>query len=101
MSVGLQLAEFGGTFAKEPVGLGAGAIDYELSFRQVVRAGGGEAFFDEATAAQTPGGVADFVDEGVFEDADRGKFIAERIIEFRIERMFAGTDEIVEVLGWC
>ena len=54
------------------MGLGAGAIDFELGFGQVLGTGGCEQGFDESAAAETPGGSANFVEDGVFEDADRG-----------------------------
>ena len=105
VTFGLELAEFGGAFVEQTMGLGAGAVDGSLEFGRgfiLHRVGLGvgvegcdEAFFDLAAAAETPHGAADFVDEIVFEDAGGGEVQAERVVEFGIEGLFAGTDEVV------
>jgi hypothetical protein len=96
LAIGLEAAKFSGAFVEETMGLVAGFIHRQLGFREVFGAGGSQRFFDEAAAAETPGGPADFVEESFFENACGGEVVAEGFVEFGVELLFAGTDEVVE-----
>ena len=87
LAPGLEFAKFRGAFVEQAMGLGAGAVDGLLGFfgvfvgslHGVVQVGtrlvrDSEISLDFAAAAETPGGAADFVDQGVFEDAARRQF---------------------------
>jgi hypothetical protein len=109
LPMGLEEPEFGGAFVKETMGLGAGAVDGELDFGLgfVLHGVGGifgrEVFFDDAAATETPHSAAHLIDDVVFEEADRSEVMPEGCVEFVVEGLFAGADEIVEgkeAWGW-
>jgi hypothetical protein len=108
LALGLEFAEFGGAFVEEAMGLGAGAVDGFLDFfRLGVHGFHGiedeasavvepedEVGFDFAAAAETPHGASDFVDQAVFEDALGGEVLADGLVEFDVEVLFVGSDEV-------
>ena len=79
----LEIAEFGKGAAEDEVGLGSGAVHgFLLFFGAFIDHGveveiveEGEGFFDEAAAAETPGGSHDFGGEGLFDGVIGGEFI--------------------------
>ncbi|MGA3008133.1 MAG: hypothetical protein ABSE59_09610 [Opitutaceae bacterium] len=107
LALGLKLAKFGGSFVQEPVRQGTRAVDGELDsghglvlHRVRERAGAvgcccGKTFFDLATAAETPHGATDFIDEVVFEQAGGDEVVLQRVVEFGVEGLFTWTDEVV------
>ena len=106
-TLGLELAQFGGAFVEDAMGLSAGAIYGQLDFGRGFQLHGIEygvgfekAFFDPGAAAESPHGAADFLDEVVFEDAFGREILDEDCVDLGIESFFAGTDEVVEVAGW-
>src|SRR5580700_2199544 len=108
LAFGLEPAEFGGRFVEQTVGLGAGAVDGVLDAFGV-RVGGfhgveddvltvveaeDEVGFDFATAAETPLGTLDLLDESFFEDSGGGEFVMESSAEGGVGAFFAGADEV-------
>ena len=104
----LELAEFGGAFVEEAVGLGAGAIDGLLDL-----VGGGAGHFhgvedvaatvvetdDDvgfylATTAKTPHGAMDLIHEIAFEWTGGREGIDEVGFGLGVNFFFAGADEI-------
>ncbi len=76
MTLGLELAEFGEGAAQDVVGLGSGPVYRLLLFCGFVLIAGvaREVEFEDAAAAETPGGPHDLGGEGLFEDASGRKF---------------------------
>jgi hypothetical protein len=107
LAFGLEFAKFGGAFVEETLVEGTGAIDGELEFGLgFVAHGVGDGYcfglvgdegsLDFATTAETPDGAADFVGEGVFEEADGGKFSAKLFGEGAVAGFFGGADEVLD-----
>ena len=63
-----------------------------------------EAGFDDAAAVETPHGPVDFVHQIEFEEALGGEFAGEGFFDLIVERLFAGSDEVltgVQTMGGC
>jgi hypothetical protein len=87
-ALGLESAELGEGAADPVVGVGAGAVEGGV----VVDFAAG---FEEAAAAETPGGAQDFVDEAVFEIAVGGEPLVEFGEGFVVLVLLVFADEVV------
>jgi len=97
VTFGLEFAEFSKRAAEDVVGLGSGAI---YRFLNCVLGVGpsilwaGEVEFEDATAAETPGGSHDLGGEGLFEDASGREFGHEFREGLSVFLVFALEDEV-------
>jgi hypothetical protein len=92
-ALGLEAAELGDRFIKNTAGVGAGAVDGDLTAFGGFVIEGGEGGFDEAAATEPPHGAEDFLRQAFFHPVSGTEFGVEGLLQFRVERFFARADE--------